>query len=174
MSSHTATVRGLEFAIAGVLPVALVAALLFPVAAAAQGGSPPDRPARPTVTAVAHDSVTISWANPGDAGITGYQILRRDRDVDAMGAFTVIEDDTGSPDASYTDMTAEAATRYAYRVKARNAHGLSRRSGFVRADTPAEPDTQPAQQNPAEPDTQPAQQNPAEPDTQPAPEPGRA
>ena len=168
MSSHTATVRRLGPAIAGVLPVALVAALLFPVAAAAQGGSPPDRPAPPTVTAVAHDSVTISWADPSDAGITGYQILRRDRDVDAMRDFTVIEDDTGSAEASYTDMTAEAATRYVYRVKARNADGLSRWSRFVRADTPAEPDPQPAQQNPAEPDPQPAQQNPAEPDPQPA------
>ena len=102
---------------------------------APSGSSPPGRPARPTAGAVSHDSVTISWADPGDSSITGYQILRRNRETDAKGNFTIIEDDTGTAATTYTDDSVAPATRYGYRVKARNAHGLSPRSRSVRADT---------------------------------------
>ena len=112
-------------------------------ASSAPSSSPPGRPARPTVGAVSHDSVTISWADPGDSSITGYQILRRNRDTDAKGNFTIIEDDTGTAATTYTDDSVAPATRYGYRVKARNAHGLSPRSRSVRADTPAEPEPTP-------------------------------
>ena len=107
---------------------------------APSGSSPPGRPARPTAGAVSHDSVTISWADPGDSSITGYQVLRRNRDTDAKGNFTIIEDDTGTAATTYTDDSVAPATRYGYRVRARNAHGLSPRSRSVRADTPAEPE----------------------------------
>ena len=113
-------------------------------ASSAPSSSPPGRPARPTVGAVSHDSVTISWADPGDSSITGYQVLRRNRDTDAKGNFTIIEDDTGTAATTYTDDSVAPSTRYGYRVKARNAHGLSPRSRSVRADTPAEPE--PAQE----------------------------
>ena len=129
---------------AAVLLVASVAVFPFfawPVSA--QSNSPPDRPAQPTVVVVSHDSVTISGADPGDSSITGYQILRRNRDIDAKGDFTIIEDDTGTAATTYTDDTVAPSTRYGYRVKARNAHGLSRRSKSVRVNTPAQPTPEP-------------------------------
>ena len=125
---------------AALLLVAAVAVLpFFAWPASAQSDSPPDKPARPTAGAVGHGSITFSWADPGDSSITGYQVLRRNRDTDAVGDFTIIEDDTGTNAATYTDDTAAPSTQYAYRVKARNAQGLSPRSKSVRATTPAEP-----------------------------------
>ena len=112
--------------------------------ALAQSGSPPARPAKPTADSVAHDSVTISWADPDDSSITGYQVLRRNRDTDDPGVFTVIEDDTGTADTFYTDSSVEPETRYVYRVKARNSYGLSNRSGYLSVDTPEEPVLTPA------------------------------
>ena len=54
--------------------------------------------------------------------------------------FEVLVEDTGSAAAAYADRQVQPETRYNYRVKARNAAGLSRRSNFVRADTPAAPE----------------------------------
>ena len=107
--------------------------------ASAQSDSPPDQPARPTQTSVSHDSVTFSWANPDDSSITGYQILRRNRDTDAKRDFTVIENDTGDAGTTYTDNTVSPSTKYGYRIKARNVHGLSERSQSVRITTPSAP-----------------------------------
>ena len=84
--------------------------------------------------------VRLSWDDPGDAAISGYQILRRDRDLSPVGVFEVLVEDTGSAAAAYADRRVQPETRYNYRVKARNAAGLSRRSNFVRADTPAAPE----------------------------------
>ncbi len=128
------------------LGVAVVAALLLAVSqpTLAQGGSAPAKPSTPTVDSVAHDAVSISWTDPGDSSITGYQILRRSPAIHAQGHFEVIDDDTASTDTSYEDATVEPETRYVYRVKARNAHGLSERSSYVNATTPAAPDLTPA------------------------------
>ena len=90
-----------------------------------------------------------------DTSITGYKILRRNPDTDASGVFTTIDDDTGSAGTSYTDGAVEASTAYVYRVKARNSQGLSPRSGYARADTPAAPTPQPTQQATPEPTVQP-------------------
>ena len=57
----------------------------------AQQGSIPARPTGLTVTAVTHDSVSLGWHDPGDASITHYQVLRRDRDVHAAGEFVTIK-----------------------------------------------------------------------------------
>ena len=96
---------------------------------------------------VAHNVVSLTWDDPDDASITGYQILRRDRDVHAAGDFQVHVDDTGSAAASYVDRDVEAETRYVYRIKARNAEVLSARSKNFNANTPPAPD--PAPNNPA-------------------------
>ena len=88
---------------------------------------------------VSHDLVSLSWDDPGDASISGYQILRRDRDRSRVGQFEVLVEDTGSAATAYADRQVQPETRYNYRVKARNATGLSRRSNFVRADTPPAP-----------------------------------
>ncbi|MDE0077277.1 MAG: fibronectin type III domain-containing protein [Caldilineaceae bacterium] len=68
-----------------------------------------------------HSSVTLTWDDPGDSSITGYQILRRDPAVHERRLFTIIEDDTGSMDTQYVDDTVSSNTRYVFRVKARNA-----------------------------------------------------
>ena len=108
----------------------------------------PSAPAKPTgltASSVSHDSVTLSWDDPDDDSITGYRVLRRSRDGDAHGdgegsaQFVVIMDDTGTSDASYTDTSVTARTRYVYRVKAINSVGLSERSGYVNVETLAEP-----------------------------------
>ena len=105
---------------------------------------PDPRPAAPTgltASAVTDNSVTLSWDDPGDSTIESYQILRRSRDGDEyednLGdtRFVVIENNTGSSATTYTDNSVDSRTRYVYRVKARNSHGLSPQSNFVDVET---------------------------------------
>ena len=80
-------------------------------------------PAAPSFinTAVTEGQVLLSWSNPSDESITGYQILRGP-DTDSL---VVIEDDTGSSSTSYTDTAPPAGQTHTYGVKARNSAGLS-------------------------------------------------
>ena len=117
----------------------LAMALMTVTPVSAQSATVPNRPERPVVDSVDHAAVTTSWADPGDASITGYQILRRDRSAVPAESFVVIVDDTGSSATSFTDDTVQASRSYAYRVKAHNAHGLSRRSRSARVTTPSAP-----------------------------------
>ena len=122
----------LVFAI--VIPVSgLADSLVTPVAA--QDAS---APARPTGLSAepSHNSVTLSWDDPGDASITHYEVFRRDRDVHASGEFISITANTGSAETTYTDDTAQPLGRYRYRVKAVNQHGASQWSRFAGAETP--------------------------------------
>ena len=79
-------------------------------------------PAAPSLinTAVSEGQVLLSWFNPSDDSITGYQILRGP-DADSL---VVIEDDTESSSTSYTDTAPPAGQTHTYGVKARNASGL--------------------------------------------------
>ena len=115
-------------------------------------GPAAEPPATPTglTGAFTHDSVSLSWDDPGDPSITGYQILRRERGVHEVGVFLIHVDDTNSAATSYVDTAVEAEASYVYRVKARNSSGLSERSRFFRADLPAAPDP-PAPGRPAPP-----------------------
>ena len=87
---------------------------------------PPAAPRNLTADGVAPDRVELSWDDPQDSSITGYQILRRSRDGPEYGddlgpsKFSVIVDDTGSPATTYIDSTAGPRTRYAYALKAGN------------------------------------------------------
>ena len=83
----------------------------------------PALPAAPSLinTAVSEGQVLLSWSNPSDESITGYQILRGP-DTDSL---VVIEDDTGSSSTSYTDTAPPAGQTHTYGVKARNSAGLS-------------------------------------------------
>ena len=101
--------------------------------------APPPPPPQNLQAAATHNSVTLTWDDPGDSSITGYQILRRNRDVDAVGEFTIIVDDTGNAATRYVDNTVLAESRYGYRIKARNVSGLSQISMYANADTPSEP-----------------------------------
>ena len=105
---------------------------------------PPDKPTGLEATA-SHDSVTLTWDDPGDDSITGYVILRRVPGVDPEGQFRELVADTGTDATTYTDNTVSAETRFTYRVKAINEHGVSERSRWFHIDTPAAPRTRQAQ-----------------------------
>ncbi len=125
---------------AALVVLTLAAAAFAPLfySAEAQDGSVPAKPTGLSATAT-HDQVALSWDDPQDDGITGYVILRRNRDSDAKGEFTELVSDTGSADTSHTDGSVAAETRYTYRIKAINAHGSSERSRWFHIDTSAVP-----------------------------------
>ncbi len=106
--------------------------------AGAQPTEPPAKPRNLSATAT-HDSVTLTWDDPGDNTITGYVILRRIPGVDPQGHFNELVADTGSAATTYTDNTVSAETRYTYRIKAINGAGTSERSRWSHIDTPAAP-----------------------------------
>ena len=103
----------------------------------------PARPQGLQVTDVKHNSVTITWTDPGDSSISGYQILRRDRAVQETGQFSVIVENTGNAGTNYVDTTVAAGGNFVYRVKARNVAGLSTWSSYARADIPSAPTATP-------------------------------
>ena len=115
----------------------LLAGLLLAVTVLAQEAAP----AQPTgLTAdPAHDQVGLAWDDPDDSTITGYRILRRLPAQDPPGEFAVLLENTGSTLTTYVDSTVTPQTSYVYRVKAINAHGVSERSSWANALTPAVP-----------------------------------
>ena len=106
--------------------------------AAAEPAEPPAKPRGLEATAT-HDSVTLTWDDPQDDSVTGYVILRRVRENDTGGEFSVLVPDTGSAAATYTDDTVAASTTYTYRIKATNGAGTSERSRWFHIDIPAAP-----------------------------------
>ena len=98
----------------------------------------PDQPTGLEATAT-HDSVTLTWDDPGDHSITGYVILRRVRENDTGGDFDVLVADTASATTTYTDDTVAGGLTYTYRIKAINQYGASERSRWYHIDTPAAP-----------------------------------
>ena len=116
--------------------------------AAAEPSEPPAKPRGLSATAT-HDTVALTWDDPQDGSITGYVILRRVRENDQGGEFSVLVADTGSAATAYTDGTVVAETTYTYRIKAINQHGVSERSRWFHIDTPEapEPDTPPERDN---------------------------
>ena len=109
--------------------------------AATDSVAAPEPPAKPTGLSAtpSHDRVVLTWDDPNDDTITGYVILRRNRDTDAEGEFTDLVEDTGSAATTYTDGTVAAETPYTYRIKAINEHGTSERSRWVHVETTAAP-----------------------------------
>ena len=98
----------------------------------------PDKPTGLEATE-SHGQVTLTWDDPGDDSITGYVILRRVRENDTGGDFSVLVADTGTAALTYTDDTVAAGTTYTYRIKAINEHGTSERSSWFHIDIPAAP-----------------------------------
>ncbi len=109
-------------------------------------GPPASAPAKPTglEATASHNSVTLTWDDPGDDSITGYVILRRIPGVDPKGEFSVLVANTRTAATTYTDNTVAAETRYTYRIKAINGAGTSERSRWFHIDTPAAPASKPA------------------------------
>ena len=84
-----------------------------------------------TVTATAHDTVSLTWNAPSDgAPVTGYRILRRA--VDSENRFQPLVQSAGSASTAWTDDGLSARTKYAYRVQALGEYGAGELS------TPAE------------------------------------
>ncbi len=111
-------------------------------ATAAVAGAQPTEPlAKPEglEATASHDSVTLTWDDPGDDSITGYVILRRVRENDTGGDFSVLVVDTASAATTYTDDTVAASLTYTYRIKAINEHGISERSRWSHIIIPAAP-----------------------------------
>ena len=130
--------RRFPIMLAVIAALALAMTLLFsPVQA--QEGSAPDKPRGLSATAT-HDQVVLTWDDPGDDTITGYVILRRIPGVDPEGQFSELVSNTGTDATTYTDDTVSAETRYTYRIKAINEHGVSERSRWFHIDTPAAPE----------------------------------
>ena len=75
----------------------------------------------------------LSWDAPDDDSVTGYQILRR-RPTEGEDSLEIYVENTGNTDTTYTDTSVTAGVRHVYRVKAKNAIGLSEQSNFVRVD----------------------------------------
>ncbi len=98
-------------------------------------------PAKPTrlIVAAAFNGALLGWDDPGDDSISGYVILRRNRDTDAEGEFHILVANTGTAATTYTDATVQAETPYSYRIRAINAAGTSERSRAVDIDTLAAP-----------------------------------
>ncbi len=113
----------------------LTSAATAEMAAAAPTG-PPGRPRNLTGAANSDGTVTLRWDAPDDDSVTGYQILRR-RPREGEETLLVYVNDTGSTATGYTDRDVTPDVSYAYRVKAINAAGLSRRSKSVNV-TPVE------------------------------------
>ena len=100
--------------LATVLATLAVAAAMFAIyvyPAYAQEGSAPAKPTGLNATA-SHGQVILTWDNPEDDSITGYVILRRNRDTDAKGHFDELVADTETAETTYTDDTVAAETRY--------------------------------------------------------------
>ena len=102
----------------------------------------PSAPSGLEATRITHYEVTISWNPSNDRSVSGYQVLRRSVDLDeygdgnGSGQFLPLAEDTGSTAATYTDSSVAGHTRYVYRVRARNATGLSNPSPNLEVETP--------------------------------------
>ena len=108
------------------------AAGLSPVSNTRTATVPPAAPNLVGTAVTPAGQVLLSWQNPSDDSITGYQVLRGS-DADSLA---VIEEDTGSSGTSYTDTAPPAGQTHTYAVKARNAAGLSPRSNTRTATVP--------------------------------------
>ena len=106
----------------------------------ASGGptEPPGQPLKLKGAANADGTVTLRWEAPDDDTVTGYQILRK-RISRGEQTLLVHVNDTGSTATEYTDSDVTPDVLHAYRVKAINAAGLSKRSNVVKV-TPVEPE----------------------------------
>ena len=93
----------------------------------------PQAPTGLAATLNSDGSITLTWAAPDDGSVTGYQVLRR-KPQEGEGELTVYVSDTGSTATTYTDTNTDLDTRYVYRVKARNPHGIGPWSNFARID----------------------------------------
>ena len=114
------------------LAIALIccATLIYAPPALTQDNGAPAKPTGLSGT-VAHDRVSLSWDDPQDGTITGYQVLRRDTNVHERGEFIDLVDDTGSATstnrhAAATNQRTQTQILAAYRTSSGLAHAASK------------------------------------------------
>ena len=95
------------------------------------------KPAKPTgLTATAGDKqVALSWTDPSDSGITGYQVQRKAGSA-AWGSWTDIPSSSATT-TSYTVTGLTNGTAYRFRIRAVNAGGEGPQSAVAGPATPA-------------------------------------
>ena len=96
---------------------------------------PPPAPTGLTTARIGHSVLTLTWNDPQDDSITGYQVLRGP-DADSL---STLENDTESVSTRYEDETVEPETTYHYAIVALSANGDSSQSSSLSATTPAAP-----------------------------------
>ena len=96
---------------------------------------PPAVPTGLTASNVQHDSLTLTWDDPEDDGITGYRVLRGP-DADSL---STLENDTESVSTEYEDATVQPETTYFYGLLALSQDGNSVQSDAISTTTPAVP-----------------------------------
>ena len=97
--------------------------------------SAPGAPTNLRATGVTVDSITLAWSAPGDADVSGYQILRR-RPLQGEKKLQVHVADTGSTSTTWTDTGLDAKEMYVYRVRALSSDGSSSPlSNFTNVET---------------------------------------
>ena len=96
---------------------------------------PPAAPTGLTAARIGHSVLTLTWDNPEDDSITGYQVLRGA----SATSLSTLENDTESVSTRYEDETVEPETTYHYAVVALSANGDSPQSSAISATTPAAP-----------------------------------
>ena len=99
---------------------------------------PPAAPTGLTASSIEHDSLTLTWDDPQDDSITGYQVLRGASEDN----LSTLEPDTGNASTEYTDSTAAAESTYFYAVTALSADGDGAQSSAISVTTPAEPQSE--------------------------------
>ena len=113
-----------------------LAFLVYPALAQSDPTAP-----RNLTAGIVDGGVLLEWDAPTENAdtVTGYQVLRRDPNNDAVGVFTAIKNNTGDTATGYTDATAtQAGKSYTYRVKAWRGDDLSAWSNYARVDLPTE------------------------------------
>ena len=101
--------------------------------------APPSAPQNLSASANEDGSVSLTWDAPDDDSVTGYQILRR-RPSKGEDTLRIHVEDTGSVDATYTDIDVTLSALHVYRVKAISDAGKSKWSNKAEV-TPIEPPT---------------------------------
>ena len=127
--------------LSGVTCMSITMSMLMTISVSAQSddSTAPPKPAGLAALEVSHNSVTVGWEQTDNGEVTGFQVLRRDREVHAQGQFKILADHVAATARRYVDETVEASRRYVYRVRARNGEMLSRWSNYVNVDIPAAP-----------------------------------
>ena len=101
--------------------------------------APPPAPQNLSASANEEGSVSLTWDAPDDDSVTGYQILRR-RPSKGEDTLRIHVEDTGSVDATYTDIDVTLSALHVYRVKAISDAGKSKWANKAEI-TPIEPPT---------------------------------